>query len=184
MAVYEPNGGRTEAPSDGMNGDSHLNGSHEARLHRIRTVRRQQGISLRTAARHMGSNVRETRDQEDESSDLRLSDLYRWQEALEVPLEDLLVESDKPLSRPVKERARMVRVMKTASAILEVAPSGQVRRFAQMLVDQLVDLMPELKDVGPWHSVGQRRSLDEYGRIVEQRIPDDLFAHRHLDSDD
>jgi transcriptional regulator with XRE-family HTH domain len=154
------------------------------RLHRIRTVRRQQGISLRTAARHMGSNVRETRDQENESSDLRLSDLYRWQEALEVPLEELLVESDKPLSRPVKERARMVRVMKTASALLEVAPPGQVRRFAQMLVDQLVDLMPELKDVGPWHSVGQRRSLDEYGRIAEQRMSDELFHHRHLDNED
>jgi transcriptional regulator with XRE-family HTH domain len=167
-----------------MNGDGHSNGSHEMRLHRIRTVRRQQGISLRTAARQMGSNVRETRDQENESSDLRLSDLYRWQEALEVPLEELLVESDKPLSRPVKERARMVRVMKTASALLEVAPPGQVRRLAQMLVDQLVDLMPELKDVGPWHSVGQRRSLDEYGRIAEQRIPDDLFHNRHLDSDD
>ncbi len=184
MAVYEPNGSRTKTSSDGMNGDSHRNGSREMRLHRIRTVRRQQGISLRTAARQMGSNIRETRDQENESSDLRLSDLYRWQEALEVPLEELLVECDKPLSRPVKERARMVRVMKTASAILEVAPPGQVRRFAQMLVDQLVDLMPELKDVGPWHSVGQRRSLEEYGRITEQRIPDELFHHRHLDNDD
>jgi transcriptional regulator with XRE-family HTH domain len=184
MEMYEPGGSRTELPSDGKDGECQLNGSRELRLHRIRTVRRQQGISLRTAARHLGSNVRETRDQENESSDLRLSDLYRWQEALEVPLEELLVESDRPLSRPVKERARMVRVMKTASAILEVAPQGQVRRFAQMLVDQLVDLMPELKDVGPWHSVGQRRSLEEYGRIMEQRIPDDLFHHQPLDRDD
>ena len=177
MEVYEPNEHRTNACSDTGNGDFKPNGRTDQRLHRIRTVRRQQGISLRTAARHMGSNVRETRVQEDESTDLRLSDLYRWQEALEVPLEELLVESDKPPSRPVKERARMVRVMKTASAILELAPAGQLQRLAQMLVEQLVDLMPELKEVGPWHSVGQRRGLEEFGRIVERRIPDDLFQY-------
>ena len=182
MEMYEPNEHRTNSCSDTGNGDFKPNGRTDQRLHRIRTVRRQQGISLRTAARHMGSNVRETRDQEDESTDLRLSDLYRWQEALEVPLEDLLVESDKPLSRPVKERARMVRVMKTASAILELTPPGQLRRFAQMLVDQLVDLMPELKEVGPWHSVGQRRSLEDFGRIVERRIPDDFFQYPPLDN--
>jgi hypothetical protein len=32
--------------------------------------------------------------------------------------------------------------------------------------------MPELKDVSPWHSVGQRRSLDELGRIAEQPFSD------------
>ena len=46
------------------------------RLHRVRTVRRQQNMSLRTAARQLGSNIRETRKQEDETADLRLSELY------------------------------------------------------------------------------------------------------------
>ena len=182
MEVYEPNEHRTNSSSDTGGGDLKTNGRPVPRLHRIRTVRRQQGISLRTAARHMGFSIRETRDQEDESKDLRLSDLYRWQQALDVPLEELLVESDKPLSRPVRERARMVRVMKTASALLELAPPGQLRRFAQMLVDQLIDLMPELKEVGPWHSVGQRRSLEEVGRIVDRRIPDELFQSPPLDN--
>lgn len=154
------------------------------RLHRIRTVRRQQGISLRTAARHLGSNVQEIRSQENEANDLKLSDLYRWQKALDVPLEELLVESERPLSRPVLERAKLVRVMKTAAAILELAPSAQVNRLARRLVDQLVELMPELKEVAPWHSVGQRRSADEYGQVAQRRIPAEFFDASLLDSED
>ena len=154
------------------------------RWHRIRTVRRQQGISLRTAARHLGSNIRDIRVQEDEGTDLRLSDLYRWQAALDVPLEELLVESERPLSRPVLERAKLVRVMKTAAAILELAPNTQVARLASRLVEQLVDLMPELKTVPAWHSVGQRRSSEEYGEILRRRIPADLFDVPPLDNDE
>jgi hypothetical protein len=132
----------------------------------------------------LGSNVTETKNQENESTDLRLSDLYRWQAALDVPLEELLLETGKPLSRPIMERAKMVRLMKTAAAIEELAPTVQVRRLAQRMIDQLVDLMPELQGVGPWHSVGQRRSLDEYGRIVERRIPDDFFRTPAVDDGD
>ena len=63
-------------------------------LHRIREVRLQQGVSLRSAARHMQSDVRTLRSQEQESTDLRLTDLRRWQKALEVPLSELLEETD------------------------------------------------------------------------------------------
>jgi hypothetical protein len=44
-----------------------------------------------------------------------------------------------------------------------------------MLIDQLIEIMPELKEVGPWHSVGQRRTLDDFGRVVEQSVPDEVF---------
>ena len=47
--------------------------------------------------------------------------------------------------------------------------------MAQVLVDQLIEVMPELEDVSPWHQFGQRRSLDEYGRAVERRLSDDVF---------
>ena len=94
------------------------------RFHRIRTVRRQQGMSLRSAARQLGVTIRETRLQEDESTDLRLSDLYKWQVALGVPLVELLVEPDADLSRGVGERAQLVRLMKTAMALLENADLG------------------------------------------------------------
>ena len=141
-------------------------------LHRIQAVRVQQGMSLRTAARQLGIDVRAVRSQEQASTDLRLSDLYHWQQVLDVPAADLLEESSEPLSRPVAERAKMVRVMKTAASLLESAESPANRRMAENLVQQLCDVMPELKEVSPWHTVGQRRSLEELGRAAEQVIDD------------
>lgn len=145
-------------------------------LHRIQEVRRLQGMSLRTAARQLNTDIRSIRAQEQASTDLKLSDLYRWQQALEVPVGELLVEDDDPLSRPVRERAAMVKVMKTARTLVETAPSGGVRTMAENLVEQLLSLMPELAEVSPWHTVGQRRGLDEMGRIAEQPIADGYYS--------
>lgn len=145
-------------------------------FHRIRAVRQQQGMSLRSVARHTGCDLRTLRYQEEETTDLRLSDLQRWHEVLEVPITELLQESDTPLSRPVLERARLVRIMKTAVAILEQAPTPGIERMAETLVEQLKEMMPELAHISAWHTYGQRRSLDECGRVVERRLSDDLFA--------
>jgi transcriptional regulator with XRE-family HTH domain len=141
-------------------------------LHRIQEVRRLQGMSLRTAARQLETDIRSIRAQEQETTDLRLSDVYKWQRALDVPVSELLVETDEPLSRPVRERGAMLKIMKTARSLLEATPPGPARRMAENLVEQLVQLMPELAEVSPWHSVGQRRSLDEMGRIAEQPLGD------------
>jgi transcriptional regulator with XRE-family HTH domain len=146
-------------------------------MHRIAEVREQQGVSLRAVSRQMGTEIRRLRKEEDETSDLRLSDLYRWQEALDVPLSELLVEPGTSLSQPVMERARLLRLMKTAQSILENSRAPGIRRMAQVMVDQLVEMMPELEDVGGWHTVGQRRRLDEYGRVVEQCISEDTLYH-------
>jgi len=150
-------------------------------LHRIRAVRLQQGVSLRSASRQMGSDVRSLRLQEQESTDLRISDLHKWQKALEVPLSELVVEPDEPLSRPVMERARLIRLMKTAAAIQERSSDVAIQRMSQMLVEQLVEIMPELKDVSPWHTFGQRRSLDEYGRVAERRLSEDFLNESIMD---
>ncbi len=149
----------------------------DRRLHRIQEVRKEQGVSLRTAARRLGTDIPSVRAQELESSDIRLSQLFQWHKLLDVPMEDLLAEPGIPLSRPVMERAQMVRVMKTAVSILENAPNDSMARFAQMLVEQLTEVMPELKEVAAWHSVGQRRSLDEYGKIAENTIPDSYLGN-------
>lgn len=146
------------------------------KLHRIASVRREQGVSLRSASRQMGRTMSTVRAQEEETQDLRISDLVRWQKALGVPLQDLLVDPAPPLSKPVMERAQMVRLMKTAAALKDTTTEEGPKRLATMLVQQLIDMMPELEDVSAWHSVGQRRSLDEYGRIVERRISDDFFG--------
>jgi transcriptional regulator with XRE-family HTH domain len=145
-------------------------------LHRIAEARRQQGISVRSAARRMGTSMDQVRRQEDPQCDLPLSDLYRWQEALDVPIVDLLVENNTPLSEPVLTRARLLRIMKTVKAIKETANSVSIHRFTAMLEQQLVELMPELSDVAAWHSVGQRRSPNEMGRTGERVFPDSFFT--------
>ena len=154
---------------------SGINVSTDHAVHRVAEVRRQQGVSLRTVARHLKKDLATIRNQEKETTDLRLTELSEWQRVLDVPLVDLLVDSGSPLSRPVMERARLVRVMKTAASIAEKSDSVELDRLARMLIDQLVEMMPELSEVSPWHSVGQRRSLDEVGRIVERRLRDDFF---------
>jgi transcriptional regulator with XRE-family HTH domain len=145
-------------------------------LHRISQVRQEQGVSVRSAARRLNLSMQEVRDQEHPASDLRLSQVHQWQQILEVPLADLLLDSDGPLSTPVSQRARMLRVMKTAKALAEASHEPPVQRFATMLISQLVELMPELQEVSAWHTVGQRRTQDEMGRIVERTIPDSFFG--------
>jgi transcriptional regulator with XRE-family HTH domain len=144
-------------------------------LHRLATVRKQQGISQRNVARRLGVDAATVNEQEQEEADLPLSVIYAWQRVLDVPVAELLVDSDAPLSPPVMERARLVKLMKTAAAIMEKAHSNSLKRLVTMLVEQLLEIMPELRDVSAWHTIGQRRTLDDYGRAVERQLPDDLI---------
>jgi transcriptional regulator with XRE-family HTH domain len=139
-------------------------------LHRLAHVRRREGISRRTIARRLNLDVAEVKAQEQHNADLLLSHLYEWQEVLDVPIAELLVESDDPLSKPVLKRARMIRIMKTARTILERAPQVSIRRMAQVLIDQLLEIMPELEAVTPWHAVGQRRTRAELGQAAERHL--------------
>jgi hypothetical protein len=66
--------------------------------------------------------------------------------------------------------------MKTVRAIKETAASTSIQRFATMLEQQLIEMMPELQDVSAWHSVGQRRSPNELGRTAERALPDTFFT--------
>jgi hypothetical protein len=117
--------------------------------------------------------VSEVRAQEEEHVDITISELYRWQAALEVPLEELLSDPQDALSGRVQTRARLLRVMKTAMAIRRQARSEEERRLARQLVEQLVEIMPELKEVSGWPVTGHRRSSEDLGRIAENPISDD-----------
>lgn len=130
---------------------------------------------MRTAARRSGVDVRTLRRQEQENTDLSLSDLHRWQEALDVPIAELVEEPGAHLSKSVMERAKMVRLMKTATSIQEKSQTDSLSRLAQVMVDQLVDMMPELEGVSAWHEFGQRRSLDEYGQAAERSLSYDAL---------
>jgi len=147
----------------------------QAALHRIAEVRRQQGVTLRNVARRLGMSLPLVRRQEQPDCDLRLSDLLRWQQVLEVPVAELLVEGEGQLSGPVLERSRMVKLMKTAAAIRERCQEPAIARMVQMLVDQILEIMPELADVTPWHSVGQRRSGEDLGRAARMVVSEDLL---------
>jgi transcriptional regulator with XRE-family HTH domain len=149
------------------------------RFHRLAAVRRQEGVSRRTIARRLGIGVREVQAQEEESADLPLSTLYRWQEILNVPVSELLEENADQVSAPVMFRAKLLRVMRTAVTILERSRNAATRRMAQFMVEQLVELMPELKDTSPWPSVGKRRSRRELGRAAQFQLPADVM--RDLD---
>ena len=140
-------------------------------LHRIGVVRRQQGVALRTVARYLNVDIEEAARQEQETTDLPLSVLRQWQEVLDVPIGELLIESDEMLSGPVLERARLIKVMKSAVTILDKSDSPKVRRLTETMIAQLVEIMPELEGIGPWHEqTGARRSRDECGRIAENKI--------------
>ncbi len=145
-------------------------------LQQVGQARRRQGLSVRCVAQRLNMSVGEVRAQEDDQADMLLSELYRWQSVLEVPLEELLAEPEDTLSSRVLTRARMLRVMKTARALRAQARSESEHRLAKLLVSQLIEIMPELKEVAAWPTVGHRRTADEMGRIAERPIPDD-FMH-------
>lgn len=147
-------------------------------LQRLAQVRRNQGLSRRTLARRMNVDVELVRQQECETADLPLSVLYAWQKALEVPLAELLAESSDALVSPVLERSQLVRLMKTVLAMREQARQESIRRMAQTMCDQLVEIMPELANVGPWHAVGKRRRLSELGVAAQRRLTEDVFVDR------
>jgi transcriptional regulator with XRE-family HTH domain len=139
------------------------------KLHRVAEIREQQGVSERTIARRLGIDVKRYRQLEKPDRDLQLSELLALQAALDVPLIDLL-EDRQELSRPVEERAKMIKVMKTAVALRETKSNSRVSRMAQMLCDQLVDLMPELAEVNGWPQFGARRGPATIGRALSQPI--------------
>lgn len=144
-------------------------------LHRIAEVRQQQGVTLRNVARRLGLSLSLVRRQEQPDCDLRLSDLLRWQQVLEVPVAELLVEGEGQLSGPVLARSRMVKLMKTAAALRERTAGTPAARITEMLVEQILELMPELADVTPWHTSGARRSLDDVGRTARFTVSDEVF---------
>ncbi len=144
-------------------------------LHQLGEARRRQGLSARCVAQRLNMSVGEVRAQEAEEKDILLSELYRWQSVLDVPLEELLKDPQDALSPRVMMRARMLRVMKTARALRAQSRSESERRLSKLLISQLIEIMPELKEVAAWPTVGHRRTADEVGRIAEHPVPDDFM---------
>ena len=139
-------------------------------LHRLAEVRKVQGVSIANLARRLNMDAVDVREQEKPTSDMLLSQLYRWREILDTPISELLIDPEDTLDDPIKSRASLVRVMKTVRSILETTHEKQTRRMAQTLFDQLVEIMPELQDISAWPSVGQSREFKDYGQAVYRRF--------------
>ena len=139
-------------------------------LHRIRAVRLTEGLSLRTIARRTRVPVSVLVKQERADSDLTLSQLHFWQEALKVPMHELLQEPGGNLEPTLGARAHLLRIAKTAHSLLKESRTHATRRMAQNLVDQLVTIMPELREQRPWHDRGTLRSSSDVGRIAEHVV--------------
>ena len=145
-------------------------------LHRIAEVMVQEGVSARSAARQMNLSQLQVYEESHPACDLRLSALYRWQEALQVPVCELLKEPDPSLSPQVRLRSSLLKAMRTVRTIQERAREGEVQTLAAQLAEQLTEMMPELQTVPPWPAVGQRRTMDELGAVAENQLSD-LFFH-------
>ena len=146
-------------------------------LHRLCPARRREGISLRNVAQYLGVTMQEVRRQECETTDMPLSVLHKWAKVLGLPMAELVQEPGDSLSTPLVNRAHLVLVMKTAMAILERTGDPQTERLAQTMVDQLMEIMPELRGVTVWHVVGASRRFDELGVAAERRLSDEVFMN-------
>ncbi|MEC8338789.1 MAG: helix-turn-helix transcriptional regulator [Planctomycetota bacterium] len=143
-------------------------------LHRLREIRSQQDISIRSLSRRMNVTASEVRMQEDPHFDLRLSALYQWQQALGVPASELLVEPGDGLSAPIQLRARLLRMMKTIATILDQPQSDRTTHLIANLKNDILEVMPEVDGVDRWHGSSSDRSGDIAAAVLRQ-IDDAFF---------
>ena len=64
--------------------------------------------------------------------------------------------------------------MKTVRSIQEVARQASVQRLAGVMVEQILEIMPELKDTIAWPAVGHRRKQSELGQAFFRGIAFDI----------
>ena len=126
----------------------------------------------------MNIEVEVVREQERQTTDLPLSVMYAWQKALDIPMAELLTEVSDSLVTPVLERSQLVRLMKTVLAVRDQTRQESIRRMAQTMYEQLIEIMPELANIGPWHAVGKRRRLSELGVAAQRRLAEEVFIDR------
>ncbi len=138
-----------------------------AGLHSLKAIRLREEVSLRSIARRMGITQTLASDQEEGRCELSLSDLYRWQRALKVPISELLAVPDEKLTEEIRRRACLVRLAKSANSLVKKCSNPSERQLAQSFVHQLEELMPELSEVGSWPEP-RPRPLADLGRAGEE----------------
>ena len=111
-------------------------------LHRIAAVRRRKGLSLHDAAEILDIPLDFAIWQERETSDLRLDELWAWQRALDVSVEDLLIEPHSSLPSTPVTREGVHRAMETTMQIAHRDTSFRIQRLARRIVGLLKEIAP------------------------------------------
>ena len=147
-------------------------------LHRLQDARCEQEVTLRKVGRHLFGNppqISLVKEQETGRADIRISQLRQWSLVLELPIDELIHEPEEALSRVSALRANMVFLMKSVVSMIESIERGShgPKEIVLQLYDQLVAIMPELKDTSSWRVFGQRRGLDDFGAAAKYEYPEE-----------
>ncbi len=140
-------------------------------LHRLAAARRERHMSRQHLAEGLHVDVETLRELEQAQTDFPLSLLYRCREILDVPLQKLLVDASAPPALPRAARARMADLLRTVATILQESKQPAVCRMAHNLVNQMVELMPELKGLAAEYLAGDEQLLDSQGRSTGRPSP-------------
>jgi transcriptional regulator with XRE-family HTH domain len=138
---------------------------HPKRLHRVATVRRQEGMSKRSVARKLKVSIRDVDELENEFRDLSIETLYRWAAVLKVPVIELLLPLSEETPTYLKQRGQLVQMMKTVEMLRKEQHSTTVKRLIGNLRRLLLAIMPELVEVRAWPKDGAARCNDRISRI-------------------
>ena len=150
--------------------------------HRLADAMQCEGVSPRAMALRLGIPLGELNRRMHPGFDPTLSEIYDWGAALGVPIGDLLDEPNESLSESVRRRAELIRVMRTVETLHQKFADSPQQLLTRQLKDDLIEMMPELAHVSTWPSVGQRRTMDEYGALAEHPIAAfDVFGDDYFD---
>ena len=135
----------------------------ETTLHRIREVRRREGVSVRTLAGRLKISGAMVKKLENPTTDIRLSDLYLVAETLKVPVAELICDSEHDTVQVL--RALLVRVAVATNTLLGKCTTDSQRRLAEHIQAVVSEEIPAA-ECGTLPEVGQRRGPDELGRVA------------------
>ena len=149
-------------------------------LHRLAAVRQARGLSQREMAQRLRISLSEVQRQERETSDLRLSTLNAWAKALGVSITALLTEPDGTAALPSLRADQTLRLMEMVREIRRRARRPGVQRMADSLMGQLLEIAPELEDVGltPESSY---HPTDSPRLPARRAMPENIFVDWDLD---
>lgn len=178
-SARRPRCARSKLPSSPPRSERRSSEKSARPLHFIASTLRRQNATLAGCARRLGISPSEAAAQIRPDADLSLSQLYAWRAVLDVPTSELLPLDDL-VPDPIRNRALLLRIMKTARQLQDLSRASRLESAVASLVDQLIELMPELAEVPAWPTVGQsraprdlggatRRVDAEFSRFLEER---------------